>query len=213
MEHCTHVHEWGEHPQPRGNKSSPLFEMAPGKIGTKWYTSPMHQLDQQIIDILNSPDPPKTSSDLIARCDKGKNYVLSRITYLLKQGLLTTADMPWRTDERRSVLKPKNPLADLDRRLNAIANLNEGDRVSALKALIDLRTLGTEVSGPPAPNDLEGMTAALVNILQSAGRELCDTALLKAFPPHDILLPQEAPDATEAQTHLAGPANGRDNLD
>lgn len=79
---------------------------------------------------------------------------------------------------------PKNrgPLHALEKKLESIIDSNGKDRVSAIRQLVEIRTMGGALTGPPIPNDHSAMISALARVIKAAGREHLREAELVAWP-------------------------------
>jgi hypothetical protein len=168
----------------------------------------MQALDQLILDELRTPEPPQTAKELADRCGAKKPiHVYARIAVLLREGIITTADLPWRKDgppTKRG--RPRGTPAvygDIGRGAAEIAKNGKSDmaRLAAMRLMFDLRSGSGEVQTPPMPGDTEGMIDAMSRQMQAGGREMTRAAVAKAFPVHDILVPLEE---ANGKTHPEG---------
>jgi len=170
----------------------------------------MNTMDMRILEVMASSNPPKSIAALTGLCGSTRAYTNNRVTVLLNSGRLLPEQIPWRLIERpgtyHTVLKPRirgGPLADLESELEFIIKQNGSDRVSAIRELRELRTMGDALSGPPQPNDTKSMLSALSQILRAAGRDALEEATALAWPP----------EAQEAPPDLAESTPGGDRLD
>lgn len=154
----------------------------------------MTELDRKILELMRSPTAPQTVKALVEACAPAKQVtIFSKISALLNAGELTRDELPWRKDKisRTRVGRPKK-LRALEDKLERWVDEGGRDRVGAARALIDLRSSGQEVSGPPPPDDKEGTITALSQMLAAVGREWATEAMQRTFPPgsHAIIIPE-----------------------
>lgn len=172
----------------------------------------MNKMDQSILAAIRSPSPPQVLWDLIEVTGGNKNYCNSRLATLIKDGTISIQELPWRKRKTyRHHGARSSTMGDIEDRLDDIANENGKDRVTALKALAEIRSSSGDASSHPIPNDPETTLNALIRIMDAAGRPIVSQAFGRAFP--SAILPSEASSAQTPQTDLAGPATGGDRLD
>lgn len=175
-------------------------------------------LHNRIVAELRSPTPPLSTTELAWRIHCKPSTVTSYIGNLLDSGTISISDIPWRVNSigiNRTAQPPApsalptsaTPLADIEEGLRSIIAANGNDRVAALRALIDIRTMASAADGPPRPNDEPAMLASLTRILQSCGKQLVRRAYKLAFPPAETEATVNETPETTANTSL-GPGNG-----
>jgi hypothetical protein len=151
------------------------------------YTQLVTELDRQILQLMKSSSPPQTVAELVMACAPAKSAtIFSKLSALLNSGELTRDELPWRRDQatRTQAGRPKKDRQQraLEKKLEEWIDEGDKDRVAAAKTLIDLRMTGTEVSGPPPPNDKDGTIAALCQQLAAVGRDWATEAYQRMWP-------------------------------
>ena len=207
-----HPHSGGENRPSRGQES-------PENFRTSWYNHLMQPLDKRILDLLRGPAPPQGPLELLKQCGAAHKAVMySRLSMLLREGVIKQDDIPWRkglppSQKGRARGVPK-AFKDIARAAKRIVEDDGNDRVSALRLLADLRQATEDVSGPPPPEDIAGQTDALERIMLAAGPVITSIALARAWP-KGIPTMEAIPNGKAAQEagNSDGPAAGGSNLD
>lgn len=172
----------------------------------------MTELDILIVQLMKGPTPPQTVKALVEACaPAAQATIFSKLSALLNSGELTRDELPWRRDQedrtRRGRPKKREQKA-LEKKIQGWIDEGGKDRVSAARALMDLRTLGQEVTGPPPPDDKDGTISALKQQLAAVGREWATEAFRQLWPEtSDILMSaQEVTSGEEGAMGAAAPS-------
>lgn len=177
----------------------------------------MAKYDGAIVQALHDHPDLKSTKALAGLLSAPYATITVGISGLLRKGIITYDDIPWRKGFVPPASKPRIDQAstsNIAEHLKRIINENGTDRVAALRALVEYNTLIATDTAMPKPGDTEAATAALIRILVAAGREVSAIAFRAAFPNHDILF-TEAPNAEPAsppQAERPEPAAGGGNL-
>jgi len=200
----------GGHSYLTGPKISQKLE----KRAIPWYNPCMNQLDLKILEALRGPNPPQSPREMILVLglprDRAPN-MYNRISVMLRERQLKQSEIPWRqTGAAHGGGRPRgvaSGFSDIAKAVSLMARgaAKDADKLSALKFLSELRQLGGETSGPPAPEDHAGTVAALARILMAAGPKATTEAALQVWQSACVILIPEVQHAQSAAV-LDGPA-------
>jgi hypothetical protein len=164
----------------------------------------MSPTGQKILTALKSASPPQSINDLVELTGVTRNLIFATIARLVKAGSITQDDLPWRKGRPlKRGGRASSGLTGIARAAKYISENAEkdSDRVSALRLLTEIQSMGGETAGPPPPGDTEGTIDALERIILAAGPKLLKLAIIRAYPTARVTL--DAEEAVDAQTSEA----------
>jgi predicted ArsR family transcriptional regulator len=172
----------------------------------------MSPLAQKVLALLRGEDPPATAAAISDTLGVASSQVYVAISQLIKGGVLSQSDIPWRRGLPPSKAgRPKGAVSGLHGIAKAAKYISENaekdsDKVSALRLLTELQTMGGETAGPPPPGDTEGTIDALERIILAAGPKLLKLAIIRAYPSARVTLDaEEAVDAQAPEASILSP--------